>query len=60
VTALIDAGLWIEFLHEFDYCEWSLDFLVEGDDGRWRLPADAKGQLPLFFSIRATKPADAG
>ena len=60
VTALIDAGLRIDFLHEFDYCGWALDFLVEGDDGRWRLPADAKGQLPLFFSIRATKPADAG
>jgi SAM-dependent methyltransferase len=60
VTALIDAGLRIEFLHEFDFCEWKLDFLVEGEDGRWRLPADVKGQLPLFFSIRATKPMDAG
>lgn len=59
VTALIDAGLRIEFLHEFDHCEWALDFLVEGEDGRWRLPADAKGQLPLFFSIRATKPTEA-
>ena len=60
VTALIDAGLRIEFLHELDFCEWKLDFLVEGEDGRWRLPADTKGQLPLFFSIRATKPVDAG
>ena len=60
VTALIDAGLRIEFLHEFDFCEWKLDFLVEGDDGRWRLPDGTKGQLPLFFSIRATKPADGG
>ena len=60
VTALIDAGLRIELLHELDFCEWKLDFLVEGDDGRWRLPADTKGQLPLFFSIRATKPVDAG
>lgn len=58
VTALIDAGLRIEFLHELDYCEWALDFLVEGEDGRWRLPAGTPGQLPLFFSIRATKPAD--
>jgi SAM-dependent methyltransferase len=59
VTALIDAGLRIELLHELDFCEWKLDFLVEGDDGRWRLPPDAKGQLPLFFSIRAAKPMDA-
>ncbi len=58
VTGLIDAGLRIDFLHEFDFCEWKLDFLVEGEDGRWRLPADTKGQLPLFFSIRATKPAE--
>ena len=60
VTALIHAGLRIEFLHEFDFCEWKLDFLVEGDDGRWRLPDGTKGQLPLFFSIRASKPADGG
>ena len=60
VTALVDAGLRIEFLHEFDFCEWKLDFLVEGDDGRWRLPDGTKGQLPLFFSIRASKPADGG
>lgn len=59
VTALIDAGLRIEFLHEYDHCERALDFLVEGEDGRWRLPADVKGQLPLFFSIRATKPTEA-
>jgi SAM-dependent methyltransferase len=57
VTALIDAGLQIEFLHEFDFVEWPLDFLVEGDDGRWRLPPGTAGELPLFFSLRATKPA---
>jgi SAM-dependent methyltransferase len=57
VTALIDAGLRIELLHEFPFVEWPVPFLVEGDDGRYRLPADAKGELPLFFSIRATKPA---
>ena len=56
VTALIDAGLRIEFLHEFDFVEWPLDFLVECGDGRWRLPPDTEGQLPLFFSLRATKP----
>jgi SAM-dependent methyltransferase len=56
VTALIDAGLRIELLHEFPFVEWPVPFLVEGDDGRYRLPADAKGELPLFFSIRATKP----
>jgi SAM-dependent methyltransferase len=57
VTALIDAGLRIDFLHEFPFVDWPVDFLVEGADGRWRLPEDSKGQLPLFYSIRATKPA---
>lgn len=56
VTALIDAGLTIEFLHEFDFVEWPVEFLVEGPDGRWRLPPSTKGELPLFFSVRARKP----
>jgi SAM-dependent methyltransferase len=56
VTALAAAGLRIEFLHEFDFLPWPVDFLVEGEDGRWRLPAGSKGELPLFFSLKATKP----
>jgi 2-polyprenyl-3-methyl-5-hydroxy-6-metoxy-1,4-benzoquinol methylase len=60
VTALIEAGLRIESLREYPFCVWSLDFLVEGADGRYRLPDDAKGELPIFFSLRATKPAEGG
>jgi hypothetical protein len=56
VTALIDAGLLIEFLHEFDFVRWPVDFLVASEDGRHRLPPGTKGELPLFFSLRATKP----
>ena len=56
VTALVDAGLQIDFLHEFDFVNWPLDFLVEGADGRWRLPPGTAGQLPLFFSLKASKP----
>jgi SAM-dependent methyltransferase len=56
VTSLADAGLRIDFLHEFDSVPWKLDFLVEGDDGRFRLPEDRKGSLPLYFSIKASKP----
>jgi hypothetical protein len=37
-----------------------VDFLVEGDDGRWRLPDGSKGSLPLFFSLKATKPLSEG
>ncbi len=56
MTSLADAGLRIEFLHEFDFVRWPVPFLVEGEDGRWRLPAGSKGGLPLFFSLKATKP----
>lgn len=58
VTSLVDAGLQIEFLHEFDFVRWPMDYLVEGTDGLWRLPEGVKGSLPLFFSLKATKPAD--
>ena len=59
VTALIDAGLRIESLVEHPFLEWKADFLVD-DDGRrrWRLPPDAGGELPLMFSLLASKPAD--
>lgn len=56
LTSLADAGLRLEFLHEFDFVRWPVAFLVEGEDGRWRLPAGSKGNLPLFFSLKATKP----
>ena len=60
VTALIEAGLRLEFLHEFDFVRWPMDFLVESEDGRWRLPDGSKGGLPLFFSLKATKPVQDG
>jgi ubiquinone/menaquinone biosynthesis C-methylase UbiE len=56
VTALIEAGLRIESLREYPFVDWQLDFLVEADDGTWKLPPDIEGELPLFFSILATKP----
>ncbi len=56
VTALIEAGLRIESLREYPFVDWALDFLEEADDGTWRLPASTEGEMPLFFSILATKP----
>ena len=56
VTALIDAGLRIEALVEHPFLAWSADWLVEGPDDTWRLPDDARGELPLMYSIRATRP----
>jgi len=60
VTALVDAGLRLELLHEFDFVPWPMEFLVEGADGRWRLPEGSKGGLPLFFSLKATRPLPGG
>jgi SAM-dependent methyltransferase len=56
VTALAGAGLRIEFLHEMDWCDYRhIPLLREGDDGKWRLPESVTGELPLMFSIKATK-----
>ena len=55
VTALIDAGLRIEALVEHPFLDWKVDLLVEDREGTWRLPPDATGELPLMFSLRATR-----
>jgi SAM-dependent methyltransferase len=59
VTALIDAGLRIEALEEHPFLAWAADFLVESEPGsdRFVLPP-GPGELPLMFSLRATKPLD--
>ena len=57
-TALIEAGLRIEFIHEFKYTGWhGVPALQKPDDDDWwRLP-DRRDRLPLEFSIRAVKDA---
>jgi SAM-dependent methyltransferase len=56
LTALAGAGLWIEFLHEFPFLHWSQPFLVKRGD-EWFLPEETEGEIPLTFSLRASKPA---
>ena len=58
VTALIDAGLRIDKLIEYPFLEWKVDFLVEDEagDDRWILPPGTAGELPLMFTLLATKP----
>jgi 2-polyprenyl-3-methyl-5-hydroxy-6-metoxy-1,4-benzoquinol methylase len=65
VSALASAGLRIDLLREFPYTEWAFPFLEErrvmphGETeakSTWWLPESAGGELPLFFSLRATKP----
>ncbi len=58
VQALLDAGLTIELFREYPWCDWDLGFCVQRDDGRWYLPEDVQGELPLFYALRARKPAE--
>ncbi len=56
VTALISAGLQIEFLHEFPFTVYEqLPFLQKLDRDTWGF-ADGSDPIPLMFSIRAVKP----
>ena len=55
VTAVARAGLTIEFLHEFPFVPWPAPFLEQHEDGSWWLPSTIQGELPLFFSLKATK-----
>jgi hypothetical protein len=58
VTALIEAGLRIEFLHEFELCAFQrLPSMVPVEfDGRtwWRLP-EAPERMPMMYSLRAMR-----
>ncbi len=55
VTALANAGLRIEHLHEFPYSPHDcFDFTVETEPGRAVIP-EFEGKAPLLFSIKATR-----
>ncbi|MFJ9061787.1 class I SAM-dependent methyltransferase [Streptomyces sp. NBC_00111] len=57
ITALADAGLRVDFLHEWPFVGWRLLPFMERDrDGWWRLPGTLPA-MPLSFSLRASKPA---
>jgi SAM-dependent methyltransferase len=56
VTSLIDAGLRIDFLHEFPFSTYQfLPFTERRADGKVYLTKH-DGSVPLLFSIKATKP----
>ncbi|MHA1770387.1 MAG: class I SAM-dependent methyltransferase [Candidatus Thorarchaeota archaeon] len=55
VNSIIDAGLKIQFLHEFPMSTFqNFPFLKRHDDGLWYYD-DSEIQLPLMFSIKAVK-----
>jgi SAM-dependent methyltransferase len=56
VSAVAATGLRIASLGEYPYAHWrQFPQLVESGDGYWRWP-DPANQLPLLFSLRATRP----
>lgn len=58
ITALISAGLCIEFLHEFPYSINPNMFrnMEEREGGYWQLKdPQERASIPLMFSIKATK-----
>jgi len=55
LTSLIEAGLKIEFLHEYDRLFYKgLPDMVKDEEGWWILP-EYKGMLPLTFTLRSKK-----
>lgn len=57
LNGLIAAGLRIDRFDEFDSIEWqALDHLVETAPGRWSLPPNQQGFVPLVFAVEASKP----
>jgi SAM-dependent methyltransferase len=55
INALIDAGLTIDFFHEFSVTTFkALPFMIQKEHMRWVLPEN-EDKVPLMFSIRATK-----
>jgi len=58
ITALIDAGLRLRFLHERVESVYNqTGFLVEREPGTWVMP---EGELPMLFSLRADRLAGSG
>jgi SAM-dependent methyltransferase len=56
VTVLADEGLRIELLREEPFLEWPAPYTVKGEGDRWVLPEDAPGEIPLMFTLKASKP----
>jgi SAM-dependent methyltransferase len=56
VNSIIDAGLRLEFLHEFPFAlRAKFPTMVKSDDGYWRFTHE-HNMVPLLFSLKARKP----
>ncbi|MFF0445865.1 class I SAM-dependent methyltransferase [Streptomyces sp. NPDC004609] len=55
VSAIVAAGLRLDFLHEHDVSLFGrFDTLTRHDDGFYRFPAD-RPRIPLMYSLKATR-----
>ena len=55
LTALVDAGLRIEFLHEFPFSPYQIWSFTEPMDDKMARLTKHDGSVPLVYSIKATK-----
>jgi len=54
-NSLVNAGLTIAYIHEFDFIHWkALESMEKGEDGFWRLP-EHLNKIPVLFSLKASK-----
>lgn len=58
IQALIDAGLRIDRVAEYDFLDWPFFPWMERDGDVYRLPESERHRVPLQFSIEASKPLD--
>ncbi|MCZ2109297.1 MAG: class I SAM-dependent methyltransferase [Dehalococcoidia bacterium] len=57
VTSIIEAGLRLEFLHEFEYTGWKRwPFMEKTGNEVYRMP-EGMPLVPLSYSLKASKPA---
>lgn len=57
INSLVNAGLRIDFFHEFPYLAWGAFAVMYKDEaGMWRLP-EPWNKIPLMFSLKATRHA---
>jgi ubiquinone/menaquinone biosynthesis C-methylase UbiE len=55
INTLVDAGLVVEYLHEFDYTVFQ-QFKIMRKEGRLYTLPEGTPRLPLLFSLKAHKP----
>lgn len=55
VDSVLDAGLQLQFLHEFPFAVYrKLPWMEQGIDGWWRLP-NGETRIPFLFSLMAIR-----